>query len=484
MFFRQVFEPKLAQNAYLIGCQQTGEAIVIDPQRDVDRYLDIAAQEGLKIVATAETHIHADFLSGARQLVERAGATAYLSDEGDEDWKYQWAGDGNQQVRLLKHGDTFSIGKIELEAVHTPGHTPEHMSFMVTDRGGGANEPMGMASGDFVFVSDLGRPDLLESAAGKAGQMEPSARTLYRSVQDFLELPDYLQVWPGHGAGSACGKALGAVPDTTVGYERRFNAAIAAAKRGEDAFVEAILEGQPEPPLYFGRMKRENKEGPALLEALPSPPELGAGELAALAGRRDLAVVDTRLDRGAFMAGHLPGSLYAPLDRTFPTIAGSYVETGVPIYLIVEPQQVEEAVRDLVRIGLDEIAGYATPQTLAETGRSLPLASTEVVDFSRALELGAGDGARFVDVRRQTEYDGGHLPEAQNIAHTRLLARADEIEPGKRLLVYCRTGARAAAASSLLERLGHQVVYVDDAIAKVPSPTLTSARSLSGVAHE
>ncbi len=469
MFFRQIFEPKLAQNAYLIGCQQTGEAIVIDPQRDVDRYLEIAAEEGLKIVAAAETHIHADFLSGARELAARVGATAYLSDEGDQDWKYQWAGEEGYDVRLLEDGDTLSIGKIELRAVHTPGHTPEHMSFMVTDRGGGANEPMGMASGDFVFVSDLGRPDLLESAAGEVGQMEPSARTLYRSVQSFLELPDYLQVWPGHGAGSACGKALGAVPDSTVGYERRFNAAIAAAKRGEDAFVEAILEGQPEPPLYFGRMKRENKLGPALLGALPAPAEIGADELAALSGRTDVAVVDTRIDRSAYMAGHLPGSLYAPLDKTFPTITGSYVETGVPIYLIAEPERVEEAVRDLVRIGLDEITGYATPESLAEVGRSLALATTEVVDFPRALEIGDSADARFVDVRRQTEFDAGHLPEAQNIAHTRLLARADEIEPGKRLLVYCRTGARAAAASSLLERLGHQVVYVDDLITKVVS---------------
>ncbi len=466
MFFRQIFEPKLAQNAYLIGCQQTGEAIVIDPMRDVDRYIDIAAEEDLKIVAVTETHIHADYLSGARELAARVGATAYLSDEGDDDWKYQWSGDAEHEVRLLHHGDTFSIGKIELEAVHTPGHTPEHLSFMVTDRGGGANEPMGMASGDFVFVADLGRPDLLESAAGVAGQMEPSARTLYRSVQRFLELPDYLQVWPGHGAGSACGKALGAVPDTTVGYERRFNAAIAAAARGEDAFVDAILEGQPEPPLYFGRMKRLNKEGPVLLGDLPRPAALAAEELAALAGRQDVAVVDTRLDRQAYMAGHLPGSLYAPLDRTFPTITGSYIEAGMPIYLIAEADRVDEAVRDLVRIGLDEIVGYAPPELLTEVGPTLPLATTEVADFARAAELSGADSL-YLDVRRQTEFDAGHVPDAHNIAHTRLLARAGEIERDKRLLVYCRTGARAAAASSLLERLGHDVVYVDDLVSKV-----------------
>lgn len=465
MYFRQVFEPKLAQYAYVIGCQQTGEAIVIDPMRDIQRYVDIAAAEGLEIVAVTETHIHADYLSGVREFAAR-GATAYLSDEGDADWKYRWADDAGRKVVLLKDGDTLPVGKIELKAVHTPGHTPEHLAFMITDRGGGANEPMGMASGDFVFVADLGRPDLLESAAGVVGQMEPSARTLYHSVQKFLELPDYLQVWPGHGAGSACGKALGAVPDTTVGYERRFNASIAATERGEDAFVEAILEGQPEPPLYFARMKRLNKEGPAVLGELPRPSQISAEELGALAGHKGAAVVDTRLDRGAFMAGHLPGSIYAPLDKSFPTITGSYIEEGTPIYLIAEADAVDEAVHDLIRIGLDDVAGYATPAALEEVGRTTPLATTEVVDFAGAADL-RGDGTLFLDVRRKTEFDAGHVADARNIAHTRLLARADEIESSKRLLVYCRSGARAAAASSLLERLGHEVVYVDDLVAKI-----------------
>jgi hydroxyacylglutathione hydrolase len=477
MFFRQIFDPKLAQYAYLIGCQRTGEALVIDPQRDVDRYLEVAAEEGLKIVAVTETHIHADFLSGSRELAHRHGARVYLSDEGDADWKYAWAGDPEVDVTLLQDGDTFRIGQIEIKAVHTPGHTPEHIAFMVTDFGGGADQPMGMVSGDFVFVSDLGRPDLLESAAGVAGMMEPSARTLYRSVQSFLELPDYLQVWPGHGAGSACGKALGAVPETTVGYERRFNAAIAAAGQGEDAFVEAILEGQPEPPLYFARMKKDNKAGPRILGELPRPGALTADELAALAGRTDVAVVDARTDRAAFMAGHLPASLYAPMDRSFNTTVGSYVEPGTAIYLILEAAQVEEAVRDLVRIGLDEIAGYATPATLAAAGRSVALATIEVIDFERAAELASQPSARWLDVRRRSEFDAGHLPGAQNIAHTRLRARAGEVEPGGRQLVYCRTGARAAVASALLARLGHHVAYVDDKIAGVAPRALESAAS-------
>ncbi len=467
MLFRQIFDPKLAQYAYLVGCQQTKEALVIDPERDVDRYIALAEQEGLRIVAVAETHIHADFLSGARELAERLGARVYLSDEGDEHWKYAWIKQPKQDggaydYVLLKDGDTFKVGNIEVKAVHTPGHTPEHLSFLITDHGGGADEPMGLVSGDFVFVGDLGRPDLLESAAGVAGMMEPSARTLYGSVQDFLQLPDFLQVWPAHGAGSACGKALGAVPETTVGYERRFNTAIDFAKRSEDDFVRFILEGQPEPPLYFARMKRDNKLGPRVLGALPQPRRLTAHELGALADRTDVAVLDTRLDRSAFMAGHLPGALYAPMDKSFNTIAGSYVEENTPLYLIVEEDHLEEAVRDLVRIGLDEVAGYATPETLVryhEQGGALR--RIPEIDFEAMNALRRQPGHEVLDVRGLSEYEAGHVPEARNVAHTRLLARQDELPKDRTLLVHCRTGARAAAASALLARSGFDVQYVN-----------------------
>nr|WP_243664236.1 MBL fold metallo-hydrolase [Rhodothermus marinus] len=173
MLFRQIFDPKLAQYAYLIGCQQTKEAIVIDPERDVDQYLRLAEEEGLRIVAVAETHIHADFLSGARELAERVGARLYLSAEGEADgWASNWAKNGRYDVTFLRDGDTFRIGNIEFRAVHTPGHTPEHLCYLVTDRGGGATEPMGIVTGDFVFVGDLGRPDLLESAARISGMKE------------------------------------------------------------------------------------------------------------------------------------------------------------------------------------------------------------------------------------------------------------------------------------------------------------------------
>jgi hydroxyacylglutathione hydrolase len=463
MFFRQIFDEKLAQYAYLIGCQATGEAIVIDPERDIDQYVKIATAEGLEIVAVTETHIHADFLSGSREFAEQHGTHVYVSDEGDADWKYQWVKDGDYKYTLLKDGNTFKIGNIEIRAVHTPGHTPEHLSFLVTDLGGGANEPMGMATGDFVFVGDLGRPDLLESAAGVAGAMEPSARTLHSSVNDFLGLPDYMQIWPGHGAGSACGKALGAVPETTVGYERRFNAAIQFALEGEDEFVSYILAGQPEPPMYFARMKRDNKIGPAVLGGLPQPQLLTAKELVKLSGRTDIAVLDTRLDRTAFMAGHLPGSIFAPLNKTFPTIAGSYVEESTPIYLVVEEKDVMEAVRSLIRIGLDNVVGYATPDTLLvydETHGKLH--NIEEVKFDSVKTHGSLGDVEVLDVRGAAEFEEGHVPNALNLAHTRLYLRHDELPKERKLLIHCGTGARAASAASLLSRLGFTVSLVND----------------------
>ena len=189
MFFQQIFEPKLAQYAYIIGCQKTGEALVIDPMRDVQQYYDIAEKEKLTITAAADTHIHADYISGLRELAER-GVKVYASDEGDADWKYEWLIGSKYNHELMKDGFTFMIGNIEIKAIHTPGHTPEHLIFSVTDKGGGADKPMGIATGDFVFVGDVGRPDLLESAAGMKDVMKPSAKTLYKSIEKFKSMPN------------------------------------------------------------------------------------------------------------------------------------------------------------------------------------------------------------------------------------------------------------------------------------------------------
>ncbi len=464
MLFRQIVDPKLAQYAYLVGCQRTGEALVIDPERDIDRYIATAEAEGLRITAVAETHIHADFLSGAREFAERLGTRVYLSDEGGEEWASDWARGGQYDAHFLKDDDTFEIGRIEVRAIHTPGHTPEHLSYAITDYGSGATAPMGVATGDFVFVGDLGRPDLLEQAAGMAGVQEPAARQLYASLQRFSTLEDYMQVWPAHGAGSTCGKNLGAVPQTTVGYEKQYNAALTAAADGEEAFVQAILAGQPEPQTYFARMKRDNNRGVPLLHRLPNPPRLAVSELSEFVDAG--LVLDTRLDRSAFMAAHISGSLYAPLNRSFSMAIGSVIEDETqPIVLIIDEARVEEAVRDMVRIGYDNIVGFATAETLTNYFESGGKQHTiERITFAELPRIQDQSDTAIVDVRFRSEYDAGHIPGAVHASYTRLPTYMQERIPrGKTLLVHCATGARSAVAAAYLAREGVAVKLIDDA---------------------
>lgn len=464
MFMRMLYDEKLAQAAYLIGCQKTSEAIIIDPERDVDRYIAMAQDNGLRIVAVAETHIHADFVSGARELAEGIGAMVYVSGEGGDDWQSEWInhkpGGGAYPHRLLHDGDTIRIGGIQLTAIHTPGHTPEHLVYLVTDLGGGADAPIGMATGDFVFVGDLGRPDLLESAAGHAGAMEPSAKRLFQTVKKLDSVPDFVQVWPGHGAGSACGKALGAVPMSTIGYERRFNTALRKAS-DEQRFVDFILQGQPEPPLYFAEMKRVNKIGPRVLglsEGVPMPKRIGVDELRRPVDERRSAIVDTRA-WPEFRAGHVPGALCLPLDRQFNTNAGSFIEPNKSMVLIVEPSRLEEAVRDLLRIGLDDIAGWIDAAELNRyPDASHALMSTEdITPEEAAMRIERGE-ARVLDVRRAMEYAAGHIGGALNIAHTRLASRLEEVPRDRPLIVHCQGGVRSVRAAAYLQREGFKVM--------------------------
>ena len=475
MFLRQIPDHALAQYAYLIGCQRSGEAVVVDPERDVDRYLALAAENGFRITAVAETHIHADYLSGARELMERHGATGYLSAEGGSGWQFEWA-KGNPNARFLHDGDTFKVGNIELKAVLSAGHTPEHISYLVTDIGGGADEPIALLSGDFIFVGDVGRPDLLESAAGQAGVMEPSARQLYASLRATAMLPDHLQILPAHGAGSACGKALGAVPVSVMGYERRFNGALREALAGhEDDFVSDILSGQPEPPLYFARMKRDNKLGPALLPdwILPAPRRIDAGEAAAIFKARKHVVLDLRADRTAFMERHVTSSLFAPLaGGKLPIVAGSYLDENAAIILLVnDAGEVDEAVRQLISIGLDKVEAWLP---VSEVRGMVGITASQKTISTAALAeaLAANPGASVLDVRGAGEYAESHVKGAVNIAHTRLAARISEVPHGVPLFVHCGSGLRAAFATSFLASEGHEIVYVDGAFTNISGELL------------
>jgi hydroxyacylglutathione hydrolase len=451
VFLRRFYEPKLAQASYLVGCTTSGEALVVDPYRDIDPYLQAAAAEGLRIAHVTETHIHADFVSGARELAHRTGARLYLSDAGGSEWRYGYAAESG--ATSLRDGTSFRVGTVEVRALHVPGHTPEHLAFLITDTTA-ATEPMGVFTGDFIFVGDVGRPDLLERAVNLQGSMTESARTLFRSLQRFRSLPDYLQIWPGHGAGSACGKALGAVPQSTLGYEKRFSWAFGLTD--ESDFVRGVLEGQPDPPRYFAAMKRINQAGPPLLGGVRRPERLPLGKLvAALAG--EATVVDTRA-ASEFMVGAVPGTINIPVSRSFTTYAGSLLPYDRDVHLIVDDrrvQAVDELVRDLAGIGLDRVAGYFGIETIEAwrtSKRQLQTIPTlTLADVAAQLRT---DHVTVIDVRGEGEWQSGHVPGSLNLPVGSLEERMGEIPRDRPFIVHCQTGARAAIAASLLRARG------------------------------
>ena len=451
MLLKRFYDDKLAQASFLVGCAATGEALVIDPNRDVDQYIRAAEAEGVRVTHVTETHIHADFVSGSRELAARTGAQLILSDEGDADWKYTFAREAG--ARLVKHGDHFMVGNLKVEVLHTPGHTPEHVSFMLTDTPA-TDMPMGVFTGDFVFAGDVGRPDLLEKAAKMVGTMEAGARTLFRSIQRFKQLPDYLQLWPGHGAGSACGKSLGAVPSTTLGYEKLANWGLAT--NDEALFVQQVLAGQPEPPKYFAEMKRINKEGPRVLHGFHRPERLPETKLSGVLADGGV-VIDTR-PWSEFAVGHVPGTINIPLNKSFTTWAGWLVPYDGPFYLIVDDactQCVDEAVRDLAMIGLDQTTGYFGRDTIEAWGADHhQLASIPQISSSElAAEMRKG-GVTVVDVRGATEWEAGRLPGVPNIPLGYLTERLGEIPQNKPIVVQCQGGARSAIAASVLRAKG------------------------------
>lgn len=452
MILRRFYDETLAQASYLIGCARSGEAIVVDPNRLVDQYLAAAEADGVRITHVTETHIHADYLSGTRELAARSGARMYLSACGTPEWQYAFADD--PMVTLVRDGDEIAVGNVRLRVVHTPGHTPEHVVFLVTD-GAVATEPMGACTGDFIFVGDVGRPDLLEKAAKVAGASAGAARELWRSLEAFKTHPDHLQIWPGHGAGSACGKGLSAVPQSTLGYERRYNWAFGA--QSQEEFVAMVLAGQPEPPRYFGIMKRLNREGPALLGRVPVPERVGESRLASLIDG-GAVVVDTR-PAASFALEHIPGSLNLPLNKSFTTWAGSLLPYDRDLYLLMadaRPESVEEAVRNLVLIGLDQVAGYLGPEAVslwASEGRSVG-----TLRHLSVQEAAATASALVVDVRAESEWDAGHLPGAVHIPLPDLEARLDEIPADREVILQCQGGGRSAIAASLLKARGRDRV--------------------------
>ncbi len=442
MLLKYFYDRALAQASYLVGCAATGEALVIDPARDIRPYLQAAAEEGLRITHVTETHIHADFVSGLRELAAATRATMLISDMGAADWKYAFA-DAPDVVRL-QDGATWMVGNIRVQAIHTPGHTPEHLIFQITDTAG-ADRPMGLFTGDLLFVGTVGRPDLLEKAAGVAGTALVGARQQFANIGRLRDMPDYLQVWPGHGAGSACGKGLGAIPSTTLGYEKLFNPAFHIPT--EEAFVAWLLDGQPEAPRYFGQMKRVNRQGAALLDTLPAPVQLPATDLPARAA--DSLVIDTR-PLEAFARQHAPGTVNIPADSgSFNTYAGWYVDFAAPTYLVADPADLPHILSLLRAVGVDNIPGYFMPEAVAGcTGK------IQMVKPRTAQMLIRDQGAFLLDVRSADEFASHYIPGAVHIPMGYVPAQRHSLPTDVLLIVQCGGGTRSQVVASLLQREG------------------------------
>ncbi len=445
MYFQHVYDKSLAQASYFIGCQKMGVAMVIDPKRDVDTYLEIAKQNNLTITHIAETHIHADFLSGARELASLTDANLYLSDEGGEGWLYEFDHQG------LKNGNILNVGNLKFEVLHTPGHTPESISFLLTDTPS-SDKPVILFTGDFVFVGDVGRPDLLEKAAGLKGTQEIGAKQMYNSIKKFNALADYIQVWPGHGAGSACGKALGAVPSTTVGYEKVRNWAL-QNEQDEPGFVKYLLEDQPEPPAYFAMMKKMNKVNRPLLTEVPKLKRLSIADLKA-AMAKGIKVIDTRL-KSEFASGFIPETINIQGNNAFATWMGWLINYDEPFILVAEESQHDDLVRKLMRIGMDNLFGYL-PNVNGWTELGNALQQSNVISIDEFKEILKAKQAQIVDLRGAAEYKEGHIQGAENLFIGTLEKHLDKIKKDQPVVIHCQSGDRAAIGYSLLRKHGFQ----------------------------
>ena len=437
MFFRQYELGCLSLYSYMVGDETTGRAVVVDPQRDVQQYLDDAAAHGLRIERVVETHFHADFVSGHLELARATGASISFGPGAEADFP----------IESLADGQRISLGRVELEIRHTPGHTPESVSVVIWERAGDP-EPWGVLTGDTLFIGDVGRPDLLASAGLSA---EGMAHSLFRSLHGrLLTLPDATRVFPAHGAGSACGRAMSSAPSSTIGDQRRTNYAL--RPMSERDFVAAVTRHQPVAPPYFGFAADANRHRHDLLAEQAETAELTVDEVVTHRERGG-AVIDGRAPQ-AFASGSLRGSVNVPLDGRFAEYAGDVVQPGTPIVLVTDPGREAEARTRLSRIGFDTVVGY-----LPDIERAL----TEHPDLAvRADRIGALDLAgwasdgdvQLVDVRNPAETEGGSIPGAVLVPLAHLLPRMDELDPERPTVVFCASGNRSSIAGSTLRAQG------------------------------
>ncbi len=434
MYFKQLYDTKLSQTSYFLACQKTKEAIIIDPSRVLDEYIDLAENEGYKIKHATETHIHADFASGLRDAARKLGATLYVSDEGDEDWKYK---NVPESTIFLKDGDIINVGNIELKVIHTPGHTPESISFKLTDKGAGSEIPMGMFTGDFLFVGDIGRPDLLEETTDAEGATEEGANHMFDSIQIMKTYPELLQVWPGHGAGSPCGKSLGAVPISTLGYEKVNNWVFNVNDRQD--FIKELTSDQPEPPSYFSQMKKVNKEG------LPefNLKEISIGTPDKLIGQ----IFDLR-KKEAFNQGFIKGSLNIPYNKKFLQFAGWYIDYNQPMTVIADPDISETLQKDFASIGYDKL------ELIVPSDEADKYFNDTYVNVLPETFVSDYENAKILDVRTTKEYNDGNVEGAIHMHYGHLLNKDLPFDKKDKIYVHCQSGVRSAIALSALKARG------------------------------
>lgn len=445
MFFKQFYLESLGHASYFVGSEETGEALVLDVRRDVDTYFETARHQGMQIKYAADTHQHNDYMTGICELPERGNVQLLGSARANLDYR----------VKEMADGDRLEMGEIVFEAMQTPGHTPEHMSFLVTDRARG-DEPAIFLSGGALLVDDVGRPDLL----GSEGEIQQHAKELCHTLQEkILTLSDHVQVYPTHVAGSLCGGSIGSRLSTTIGYERRMNKMLSKLT-SQDEFSNQCLDISelPAVPPYWPRMRKANRQGPPLLGVLSDPPPLQVRQFKQL--RSDGALVLDCRSPEAF-ASHIPDAINVGLGSSFTTWAGSVLPPDVPLILVLEnPQDLWEACWQLLRIGYDLPKGWLAGgmkawRTAAEEVVLLPLWDVRILKE----QLQRNDDLFVLDVRQIGEWNSGHIEGATHITAATLPERYDEIPKGRPVAVVCGSGYRASVVTSLLKRQGWRDVF-------------------------
>jgi glyoxylase-like metal-dependent hydrolase (beta-lactamase superfamily II)/rhodanese-related sulfurtransferase len=439
MYFKQFYLGCLAHASYLIGSD--GEAAVVDPQRDVDQYLNEADAQGLKIKYVIETHLHADFVSGHRELAARTGAEIVFGSKAGATFPH----------RAVEEGDEIRIGRVLLRILETPGHTPESISVLIIDTEV-SDQPQRVLTGDTLFIGDVGRPDL---AGAKGYTPQTMAGMLYDSLhRKLMVLPDKTEVYPAHGAGSMCGRNMSKETSSTIGEQKKFNYALKPMSK--ENFVRLMTTDLPEAPAYFSRDAEINRAGALALQALSRPTALSPSEVLKLT-TADHVILDVR-SAGDFGAGHIPGSINIGLGGQFAMWAGSLIPMTTPLIIVAESEErVDEAQIRLARVGIESVKGYLSGGVLAWAEASLEVASVPQITVDELNSLMHDEvELQVLDVRRPEEYGSGHVPRAATAPLSALKDRLPSLRfnSEKPTAVICAGGYRSSAATSILEQQG------------------------------